>query len=180
MNRRIQQSMQLAALFVVVAGGAIQAQTLTADVPVIDAVTGGAQTLSIQTQGPAAYFLLSSESGTSPGLPLGPGLVLPLNPDPVLDYSILNANGPVYQNSNSTTDAAGSATARILLPPVAGLSGLVLHHAFAQYDPLTLAIQGTSNPVSLAIESGVPPYVTVSQSSALVGEIVAIKAQNGL
>ena len=98
--------------------------------------TGGFQTLFLDA-GPAAaglpYLVLGSASGTVPGIALGGGAVLPLNPDAYLALTLETPQGPPVWNGLGTFDAAGSALALIAVPPNLnpGLAGLTLHHAWA-------------------------------------------------
>jgi len=72
----------------------------------------------------APYRLLASASGTDPGQRLG-GLVLPLNPDPVLDFTRSQAGSPAWPDGAGTLDAEGRAQASLVAPPgaLASLAG---------------------------------------------------------
>jgi len=96
------------------------------------------------------YLVLGSASGTSPGTPVGAGLILPLNYDGYTLFTINATNLPPLLNTFGSLDAAGTAQAQISLPPATSpsLAGLTLHHAFG-----TLGASGTfvSNAVSLSL-----------------------------
>ena len=100
----------------------------------------------------AAYFVLGSITGTSPGtaIPSAPGVVLPLNADGYTDLTLAGL-GPIV-GFFGTLDAAGQAGALVVLPPGLsfGLVGLVVHHAYVGVDPGTGAIF-TSNAAPLEI-----------------------------
>ncbi|MDF1799272.1 MAG: VCBS repeat-containing protein [Planctomycetota bacterium] len=116
---------------------------LYADVFALDAVAGGTQLFGL-TAGAAhageAYFLLGSLSGTTPGIPLGVG-VLPLNLDAYLNLSLVSPASTPLTQSIGVLDGTGAASASLVLPPgfATGLVGLEAHHAF-----VTLAATGVS------------------------------------
>jgi GH18 family chitinase len=78
------------------------------------------------------HYVVSSLSGTTPGLPL-PGGVLPLNFDVMTWISVWSANTPLFPNTIGQLDAAGSAkagfNATVLGPLPATLIGLRLTFA---------------------------------------------------
>jgi len=83
------------------------------------------------------YILLGSVSGTSPGLPLPGGLVLPLNWDYFTHLTLVYGTSIVFQNFFSTFDASGTSVARLQLnrPPDPALIGLVMYFAFTTTPP---------------------------------------------
>lgn len=97
------------------------------------------------------YFaLLGSASGTSPGIDIGAGVVLPL----VYDAYFVNTAtgfGPFYDGQGWIDDEARAAV-RIFVPngTSPSLAGTVLHHAFLAYSPATGAFTA-SRPVALEI-----------------------------
>jgi hypothetical protein len=111
---------------------------------------GGAQSLILDA-GPAnglqLYWVLGSATGTSPGLP-----PLPLNFDSYFLFTLQFPN-TLIQSSLSFTDAEGRATAGLGLPPGLdpGLAGVVLNHAFAVIDAVTLQTVHVSNATALAL-----------------------------
>ncbi len=96
----------------------------------------------------AIYVLVASLSGTEPGLPLGPQLVLPLNPDAMLQASLGLANSSIFVNSLGLLDGAGRASAGFATPPslLGSQLGRPLSFAFA-----TLPFAFVSTAVSLTI-----------------------------
>ena len=122
----------------------------------ISIAAGGVQTFALEAGVQHAgrlHLLLGSASGTSPGIPVN-GLVLPLNPGPYFDYSLVAQNGPLLVGTFGVLDGGGSATAQFVLPGAwasASLAGLVLHHAYVVLEPTTVAVVLTSNAVSLEL-----------------------------
>lgn len=114
-------------------------QPLNSDTLTVSVSTGGVQTLQVSTGGNFGgdmYAVLASSSGTSPGIILPGGLILPLNPDPTFVASINNANMPPLGNTIGTLDAFGRAVATITvpggLPPT--VAGQTYDFAFATAD----------------------------------------------
>ncbi len=118
---------------------------LAADTDVITLSTGGSVQFTIDADAGFAgktYWLLGSSSGTMPGIALGGGLTLPLNPgsaavDPWLNLTMLNPNTAILMNTLGPLDANGDGSATLTLPlgtPLA-LAGLSIHHAYVVYDP---------------------------------------------
>ncbi|MAG55297.1 MAG: hypothetical protein CMJ83_03315 [Planctomycetes bacterium] len=114
-------------------------QPLNSDVQTISVATGGVQTFRLSTGGPFgndAYALLVSSSGTLPGINLGGGFVLPLNPDATFLYSIQNANLPPLGNTIGTLDGLGRAVATITIPPLpVAAAGVGFDFAYATVNP---------------------------------------------
>jgi len=110
---------------------------LAQDVFEISASAGGTQTWKLHEPGSAGqtYWLVGSGSGTSPGLPFG-SILVPLNYDPYMQWTIGHPNGAVLQNTLALLDGAGDATAALNVPAGAPISGLpvTLHHAFVVVD----------------------------------------------
>ncbi|MEM7204635.1 MAG: aryl-sulfate sulfotransferase [Planctomycetota bacterium] len=96
------------------------------------------------------YVMLGSANGTSPGVALG-GATVPLNPDAYFRFTATVA-GSALPSFLGVLDETGSATADLALPPLPGLAGLTLHHAFAVVDPTSMQVVRVSNPVSLRFE----------------------------
>jgi len=92
------------------------------------------------------YLLLASASGSSPGIPVGPGIRIPLNPDPVFHLTSSLANSPLLPGSAGAIDAAGQARARLVAPPglLTALRGATLTFAFGLLDPLDYASQAVA------------------------------------
>lgn len=99
----------------------------------ISAASGGTHEMIVKAGSSNAglgYFIAGSLSGTSPGVMLGQAMV-PLNPDPYTDISILAANTAVLVNTKGTLDSNGEARAQLVAPPVsASAVGLNFHHAY--------------------------------------------------
>ncbi|MBM3976101.1 MAG: hypothetical protein FJ299_03820 [Planctomycetes bacterium] len=115
--------------------------------------SGGQQILALKagpTHGGALHFLLMSEAGTQPGIPVG-SVTLPLNAGLILSYSASAPNQPPLAGSLGTLSGLGKASATFTLPAgtdpaLAGL-GLDLAYLLLEGGTITLA----SNPVPLAL-----------------------------
>ncbi len=93
------------------------------------------------------FIVLGSVSGTAPGVAVD-GQVLPLNPDAYLLLT-LSGGGPLH-NGIGLVDGSGSASAFLAIPPgllAPVLAGLVVQHAYAVADPVSLVVTLTSNPI---------------------------------
>ena len=123
--------------------------------------SGGAQvfTFNAGPQPPVnLYLLMGSSSGTAPGVPVD-GLVLPLNLDAFLMYTLENANTAVHQGSLGSLlpDGTTSSAVAFNLPPALdpSLAGSTLHHAYVVFDltssPGTPFVSFVSNPVPLTL-----------------------------
>lgn len=82
------------------------------------------------------YLVLGSASGTGPGVPLAPGVVLFLQPDAYTSLWLAGPTAPPFVNGLGLLDSAGDGRAGIVLP--AGLNpalaGLLLRHAFVEFS----------------------------------------------
>ena len=109
--------------------------TLLAPQRTLSLSAGGEQPLELLAgpgQAGALHLLLGSLSGSEPGLPLGAGLVLPLQLDA---YTMLLLDEPLagpVPGALGALDAAGSAALALVLPPGTNpnLAGLDAHHAY--------------------------------------------------
>lgn len=105
----------------------------------LDGTSGGAGRL---------YALAATASGTVPGVSLPP-IVIPLNYDPLFEWSLWFANTSVFVNTVGFLDGTGRARASFVAPPAvfSSLLGGDLHFAFAVLQPTSLA----SNPVRVEL-----------------------------
>ncbi|MEM7311418.1 MAG: aryl-sulfate sulfotransferase [Planctomycetota bacterium] len=92
------------------------------------------------------YLVLGSLAGTSPGIDYQ-GFNLPLNLDSYFLFTAANANGAVLPGTFGTLDGLGNGAAQLVLGAgvAAATAGMTAHHAYAVLDPVTLAVQHTSN-----------------------------------
>lgn len=74
------------------------------------------------------YLCLGSISGTSPGVPLPGGELLPLVPDGYFQYTLNNPNSPVLAGSFGVLDANGKGL--VTFRPTRRFVGLTVNHAF--------------------------------------------------
>jgi len=91
-----------------------------------------------------AYLLLTSSSGSSPGIKISNNLTIPVNPDPILLFFLGLANHPpLLVNTFGTFDKSGRATAAFNAAPMllAPLKGRQLTFAYATIQPIDFASQ---------------------------------------
>jgi hypothetical protein len=122
----------------------------------ISLTAGGAQTLTLTAGVELAgdlYFLLGSASGTTPGLPLAPGWILPLQLDAYLQLTLAAPNAGPFGSTLGFLDASGGAGAALSLPAgsAPAFPGGTLHHAYFSFDLVTLAVTSVSNAVPVLL-----------------------------
>lgn len=128
---------------------------LVADNLIVSASGGSTINLDLDA-GPAnagkLHLLLGSGTGTSPGIPLDPGVVLPLNFDAYLNITLANANTPVFTSTFGLLDVNGQAACSVNIPSGQNpnLVGQSFDHAFAVIDP-GVGFPFGSNPVPMFI-----------------------------
>ena len=133
--------------------------SLTSSVDTLYANAGGVQPLEVaagpQYQGDV-YWILGSLAGTSPGTPIGGGLLLPLNVDDYFLVTLQSPTAPVFDEFLGVLDASGSASAALVLQKLSySFGGLTVNHAYVVIDgPQVVAV---SNPVSLDLILGTEP-----------------------
>ena len=101
----------------------------------ISVTSGGAQTMVLNAGAANAgsfYWILGSLSGTSPGIDLGGGLILPVNVDEYFGITVNQPFNPAFTTFLGLLGPDGTATAALTLPPGSdpGFAGLQLHHAY--------------------------------------------------
>lgn len=108
------------------------------------------------------YVFDVSFSGSSPGVPVAPGVSIPLNrPWVNVDYGFLTA--PWLSNFIGFTDATGAATATVAFPPFPFLAGLPLSASFLTLDPFSpLGIGGVACPRTTTFVAADPAVVSVT------------------
>jgi hypothetical protein len=124
--------------------------TLTSSTPTMSLLAGGAHVMTMDG-GPEhagfAYVLAGSVTATSPGIPLGPGLIVPLFPDWYFELSLMP--NPFLSGTQGSLDSGGVATATLTLPPGMdpALQGATVWHAFVALSPTEVRL--VSNPDAL-------------------------------
>jgi hypothetical protein len=126
---------------------------LTVDATELIATTGGEINFKLDASSAFSgrfYVIFGSVTGTEPGLPLSPGVVIPINWDPFTQLVINMLASPAFTDFTGNLDGSGKATANLnsygSLPP--GAVGLVMSYAYALMDyPFDFA----SNPVNIVI-----------------------------
>ena len=96
------------------------------------------------------YLIAWGGSGTSPGLPLSPSVVLPLNPDSLTDLGLSALNGPVLVNFVGLLGANGVGRATFALPPATGITTGQTHFAVVLLGGAEFW-QAASNPLGLTL-----------------------------
>lgn len=120
-------------------------------------LSGGSSTLLLISTGGVLpnqpYLVLASISGTTPGLPIGPGQTLPLNFDGLTSLSLASANQGPFGNTFAFLDANTKAEASFTLPPGGppGLAGTTLHFAYVVFDLPVGNVGFISNPEPLLL-----------------------------
>lgn len=122
----------------------------------ITAAAGGVQNLSLAAgaaQGGKFFLILGSLSGTTPGLPLAPGVTLPLNLDSYTNL-LLSSGSLVLAPANGFLDVNGRASAVLTLPSLPAVVGpLTVHHAFLALGIFpVISVDFASNPVALVLQ----------------------------
>ena len=100
---------------------------------------GGVQNLNINMGAAHAgelYLMLGSTSGVAPGTLAAPGVLVPLNTDPYLIYTLTHPNGAPLGGSFGALDANGGGTTTFTLPMAfdPSLVGITIHHAAVTFD----------------------------------------------
>jgi hypothetical protein len=106
--------------------------------------------LNAPDQAGALYLLFGSVSGVQPGIPLGGGLLLPLNWDAYSNFTAANPNSPPLANSVGTLGTLGQGSASFSVGPgqiPAPLVGALMHHAYVTLDFAGPVISLASNAV---------------------------------
>lgn len=129
----------------------VEVRALFGDVATLSIANPGTQTLTLDAGAANAgrgYWCLGSVSGTTPGLPIQPGVTLPLNFDFYMNFLIGAPNPAVLQNNFANLDGSGQATVLFNLPGHVAPSamGLVIDHAFVLFPT-----DYTSNAVSVQL-----------------------------
>ena len=96
------------------------------------------------------YLIAWTGSGTAPGTTLAPGVVLPLNVDPLTQLGLDGLNGPVFGQFLGVLDAQGRAQATFTLPPSAAIPTGPTHFATVLLGATQL-FSATSNAAQLTI-----------------------------
>ena len=96
------------------------------------------------------YLIAWGGSGTSPGVPLAPGVTLALNPDSFTQLGLDGLNGPVFGAFLGLLDGQGLGHATFTLPPGVGLSAMPTHFAAVLLGNVQLFANAT-NAIALTL-----------------------------
>jgi hypothetical protein len=123
-----------------------------ANPPAISAGFGAQVKLTIDVGAGSAgrsFIVAATLSGTSPGIQLAPGLVLPIVYDGLTAGMLQLANTPILQNGIGTLDANGRAIATFAVPPglLSFLSGRTIHWAAAGADASGFRLATNATPL---------------------------------
>ncbi|MEW6747612.1 MAG: M20/M25/M40 family metallo-hydrolase [Planctomycetota bacterium] len=127
--------------------------SLSASSSTVSALAGGSIDLALTAgpvQGGRDYLVFGSVSGTSPGIPLPGGPVLPINWDIFTQLVIRLANTSNFARFRDTLDADGRATATFIVPAgvLVGYEYILsFYFAYALLQPLDFA----STPVQIDV-----------------------------
>lgn len=99
------------------------------------------------------HWIVGSASGTSPGVLITPGLLVPLNVDSYALSTVYSPGLPPLVGSIGLLDQDGVSVRSFVVPfgLAATLAGITLHHAYLVYDPFTLVFEDASNAVPLTL-----------------------------
>jgi hypothetical protein len=115
--------------------------------------SGGGQLGFVLNAGPAhagrAWVLLASNAGSSPGVRLPGGLILPLNWDPVLDATLQGVFGGLFPNLVGLLGPTGRAPTVFEFPP--GTYGLRQGSSLSWAYTLLAPDDMVSNPVAIGL-----------------------------
>lgn len=124
---------------------------LSANLTEISVTTGGTQALCLNAGAAHAgqtYWVLGSESGSTPGVPID-GVVVPLNFDAWTLYTLTQPNIGALNQTLGLLDGSGQANANLIVPALASLAGVQLQHAYIVTNGLT--VLDASNAVSISL-----------------------------
>ena len=131
-------------------------EPLSSAVDEISVASGGAQPFELDAghlHAGQPYLLLGSVSGSSPGVSIGAGFQLPLNPDAYFQWTLLHPNTPPLSSSAGLLSLHGGSGASVLSVPsgVPALAGLTIWHAFLAQDIVTGQVSFVSNAAELTL-----------------------------
>ena len=131
--------------------------SLASETTTISLSAGGTQPMSLFEDPAKAgdfYWVFGSVTGTSPGIPFGGGVLLPLNFDPYFNLTLTKPFLGIFGAFLGVLDASGRATPSLTIPAGSdpGLAGVVLYHAV-----VTTSVIGTAEAATGAIDVTLVP-----------------------
>lgn len=131
-------------------------------------------------------FLLALSLTTTPGIPVGPGLTVPLSWDALFDLSLASPGLFGLSTNTGVLSATGTATISWNLPPSTSLVGFTVHAAYVTVNPATGAVAAVSSalPVTFeAVPTGTAPPApiapTIPATQNLPGFVLTILQLTG-
>ena len=117
-----------------IASKRVEPYPLAVDGGTLSESAGGTVTFTLHNPGHAGrdYLLLGTLSGTSPGVQLPGGNILPLNWDLLTTAILQNLGSPLLKGFLGTLDRDGGATAVLKVRALPGHTGATMDFAFAQ------------------------------------------------
>ncbi len=94
----------------------------------------------------AVYVMLGSASGTNPGFTVR-GARLPLNPDGYTLATMSLAGSSTLPTFVGVLDGSGNGRASFALPPLPGLAGITLHHAYVVLPTTGVSLASNAEPL---------------------------------
>ena len=102
------------------------------------------------------YVLDVSVAGTSPGVTVAPGVVIPLNP-PWLNYETGASLSNIFVNFFGILDAAGHASPYVNVPAIPALAGTVVSATYVAINPASPALIDFIAPPTQTMLAGPAP-----------------------
>jgi hypothetical protein len=130
--------------------------SLCTDVFGIGSLPGGLQRMRADAGTANAgkvYLFLGSLSGISPGIPVAPGVTVPLNVDGYLLVTLSITNTPILNPSVGVLDAQGRANCTFALPAGRGIApGTKFNHAMIVVDLAQSTIPFATTPATVTVQ----------------------------
>ena len=102
---------------------------------------------------PGKKYILALSFGTNPGIPLGDGRIIPLNPDILFLISVQGGSLIGLRNNVNSLNEQGQGTTYWDIPEVLEIRGAMVHAGFVVIDhTLPTPIASISNAVSITIQ----------------------------
>jgi Concanavalin A-like lectin/glucanases superfamily/IPT/TIG domain len=104
------------------------------------------------------YILDVSLSGSSPGVTIAPGMVIPLNP-PWLNYETGASLSNLFVNFFGILNAAGHASPYVNVPQIPALAGTVVSATYVALNPTGPSLVSFISPATTTVLAGPAPVI---------------------